>query len=125
MSKRIGITLGGITNSATSRVQRFYSQVKDALLTIITTATVKGTSKGILDIEGEYLTIELEADNANRTVAGRLVWEAYNQEEPIEVNTGYGYSESLAQAAVQVVDSYYEVIDKTPPEAIRKARQDK
>ena len=95
------------------------------MLTIITTATVKGTSRGILDIEGEYLTVELEADNANRTVAGRLVWEAYNQEEPIEVNTGYGYSESLAQAALQVMDSYYEVIDKTPPEVIRKARQDK
>lgn len=120
MAGTIKITLGDSMSSATSRALAFHIQVKDALIAIMTIARVTGWCERTLDIEGQQVTVELYSKAGK--VFGRLVWKAYSQEEPIEINPRDEEGESLSQAALQVMDSYYEVMDMIPPECVVQAR---
>lgn len=122
MAGTIKITLGEVTNSATSRTLRFFSQVKQNLRAMLLISETIGWCQRTLDIEDEQVTVELRTKQG-KTV-GRLSWKKYSQEEPIEISKDLD-GDSLSQAALQIVDSYYEVIDKTPPRAIIMARKNR
>lgn len=114
----IKITLGDSISSATSRVLLLQIQVREALRSIIGIARVTGWCRRTLDINGQKVTVELYSKVGR--LFGRLVWEEYNQEEPITIDAPANNPESLSQATLQVVDSYYEVIDKLTATDIAK-----